>query len=152
MKKKKFRPLLWIGNFFIWLVPLIFVIWVGAENYKEFIVEADFKLRFEFWTCLVLIIMTIVYWKKGKQMIKDRLLKAFVLEKKANPLLVFLNSVFCLLPLVAVYFIYKSLVVMHTDVNKMLILLIIDQSIGRLFLILDSIDFGGNREDEQQTQ
>jgi hypothetical protein len=90
--------------------------------------------------------MALIYWFKGRQLIKDHLLKAFVLEKRANPIWVVLNSIFALLPLVAVSIIYQALIMMQQDLTQFLKVILAVEVVGRLCLIFDSFGVGGNEE------
>ena len=143
MKK---RPLKHIGNFFIWIVPIIIILIIALENYQKFQQEASTKFKVELWVCFIIVIMALIYWFKSRQLIKDHLLKAFVLEKRANPIWVVLNSIFALLPLVAVSIIYQALIMMQQDLTQFLKVILAVEVVGRLCLIFDSFGVGGNEE------
>lgn len=143
MKK---RPFLIIGNIIIWVFPIILILILGLEKYETFKEATTTEFRIKFWASFVIIIMAIIYWCKGKKLIKDHLLKAFVLEKRANPIWVILNSIFALIPIVAVKIIYDGLIAIKQDFTLLINVLLAIQILGRLFLILDSFKLGGKDE------
>ena len=63
MKK---RPLKHIGNFFIWIVPIIIILIIALENYQKFQQEASTKFKVELWVCFIIVIMALIYWFKGR--------------------------------------------------------------------------------------
>lgn len=143
MKK---RPLKLIGNLFIWVAPVIITLITALENYQKLNKEASVQFKVELWVGFVIVILALVYWLKGRQLIKDHLLKAFILEKRANPIWVVLNSIFALLPLIAVKIIYQGLVMMQQDLTQYLNVILAVEVVGRLFLIFDSFGIGGNEK------
>ena len=57
-----------------------------------------------------------------------------------------LNSIFALLPLVAVSIIYQALIMMQQDLTLFLKVILAVEVVGRLCLIFDSFGVGGNEE------
>lgn len=134
----KTRKLKLAGVIFTWIIPLIFLIWEGA---KSNVVKS---ISFELWAIPCLGVVLIIYYKKLKQVLHDKLLINGARGIPLGPVYYLITTIVNLATLYCVYAVFKVISAMNTNINTFLTICMTCVALGGMCYIADSINHLGS--------
>lgn len=150
-KNHKWRILGW---FCIWILPLCMLCtYIGIEQYHTNTQTGSngYKITYEWWVILVLIIMLIIYFKKLRQVIRDKKLASNIKGIPINPIYHLLDGVGTCGSIGIVYWVVYMLnkIRLDTLLNYIMIVLC-SVGFGYICLAIDSINTETNNDVNNQ--
>lgn len=128
-----------IGFILIWIFPLTFLsTYFALEQVNQ---ASTYKLTYEWWTILALFIIIVIYFKKIRQVVRDRKLEARIKGIPLNPLLHLLEGVGVVGTIALVYWVVYLMD--NIDLSKLLkyiILCMCSIGVGYILYAIDDID------------
>lgn len=132
MKEKLKKNALWlIGEFFIFIVPLILLVILAFESKSS-------AVAFKLWGVVALIVITIVYYFIGKKQLNKRKEKAFDKVGYVPTWIRVLGLLVVMLPFVALILILQSASTMLKELYTYVGVTMGSVGLGYIFLIIDS--------------
>lgn len=134
------RKLTWleiVGNIIIWASPVLIVLFVVIWNWNK-LWQQKTSFHIELWSALVLFVSMLVYIKWGRRKIHEQYIADKSRAEKHSPLLVIGNTFICLMPFALGIIACDILSSLGEPITIFLIVLLICEFAGRMFLIIDS--------------
>lgn len=142
MKEKLKKNALWlIGEFFIFIVPLILLVILAFESKSS-------AVAFKLWGVVALIVITIVYYFIGKKQLNKRKEKAFDKVGYVPTWIRVLGLLVVMLPFVALILILQSASTMLKELYTYVGVTMGSVGLGYIFLIIDSYNKEKDRKKE----
>lgn len=133
MKDKIKKNILWlIGEFFIFIVPVILLIILASESKDK---ETSLKL----WGIVILIVITIIYYFLGKKQLNKKKEKDYDKKGYVPVWIRVLGLIVVMLPFVAIILLVQSASTMINEVYTYFGCTMGSIGVGYIFLIADSI-------------
>lgn len=116
---------------FIWIIPLIFLLITGISFYQT--KDSSTEIKIQFSTIFILTILLIIYFKKLKKKIEQKLFISELKSSKKHPVYVLLNGLITIISILLCYLVTNVLIVFCSSIDKFLLVCLVSVSIGEIF-------------------
>lgn len=121
---------------FIWMAPLIFLFIQGICYFKT---NNSFELKFELAAVLVLGILLIIYFKKIRKWLNNKILASDIKGVPKSPLIVLINGISTCACVFLLYLVVMLLETFCSNVGSYLKIILVFEAVGALFNFIHAL-------------
>ena len=120
----------------IWIAPLLILLIQGITLANN---GFWYQWKLECWSMFALAIVLIVYFKKGKKKLDQKLFASEIKGKAKNPLWVLANALLSIFVFLFIWLVSKTIVAFGLTVEKYCFIVLIFEIVGQIFNFIHSI-------------